>query len=123
MKQNPEDTTLTLDELRQMVQDGSYSVIMKKILRYAKNVSVKEQLKATISQVGTPTIFWTLSMTDFHLSDIHDLLSENVDCGGNLSSDVARRNIIENPHIVNWLFTVRVHNFVKFWLYKTMGAT
>jgi len=34
---------------------------------------VKEKLKATITQMGTPTIFWTLSMAGFHWPDIHDL--------------------------------------------------
>ena len=53
------------------------NIIMKKLLRYSKHVSgtnaywseVKEKLKATITQMGTPTIFWTLSMADFHWSD------------------------------------------------------
>ena len=83
IKQNPSDANLTLNELQEIVQSGTHEIIMRKLLRYAKNISgtnaywhdVKEQLKATIIQAGTPTIFWTLSCADFHWPEFHSLLS------------------------------------------------
>ena len=47
---------------------------MTKLLRYIKNFTwtnaygndIKGKLKATINQVGAPTIFWTLSYAKFH---------------------------------------------------------
>ena len=67
--------------------------------------------------MGTPSIFWTLSMADFHWPDIHDLFSINED-----DSNDFRQNIIDNPHIVDWLFTDRVKSFVKYWLYENLNA-
>ncbi|XP_066915540.1 uncharacterized protein [Clytia hemisphaerica] len=125
IKQNPGEANLSVEELCDLVRDNDHYVVMKKLQRYSKNVTgtnaywcdVKEKLKATITQMGTPTIFWTLSMADFHWPDIHDLFlsneSENTDF---------RQNIIDNPHIVDWLFTERVKNFVKHWLYESLNA-
>ena len=32
------------------------------------------------------------------------------------------KNIINNPHLIDWFFTVRVKNFIKLWLYEILGA-
>ncbi|XP_066921730.1 uncharacterized protein [Clytia hemisphaerica] len=126
LKQNPGEANLTINELQDMVREGSHATIMKKLMRYAKNVTgtnaywnqAKEELKATISQVGSPTIFWTLSCAEFHWPEYHALFSNDNDS----SSDTLRENIINNPHLIDWFFTVRVENFVKLWLYETLGA-
>ena len=89
-----------------MVQSGMHEIIMKKLLHYAKNVSGTnaywhddiEQLKATIIQAGTPTIFWTLSCAEFHWPDFHSLLSSDRE----LYSRILRDNIIYNPHLIDW---------------------
>ena len=73
IKQNPGEADMNLDDLRDLVRNNDYQFVMKKLQRYSKNVTgtnaywfdVKEKLKATITQMGTPTIFWTLSMADF----------------------------------------------------------
>lgn len=60
-----------------MLHSGNYSQLMY----YAKNVTgtnsywyqVKEQLKATLHQAGSPTIFWTLSCAEFHWPEFHAL--------------------------------------------------
>lgn len=114
---------MTLDELRDMMLNEDYNVVMKKLIRYSKNVTgtnaywcdVREKFKATIVQMGTPTIFWTLSMADFHWPDIHDLFFED-------GSTDYRQNIIDNPHVVDWLFTERVKSFVKHLLYESLNA-
>ena len=36
LKQNPGDANLTREELQEMIRDGSYNTVMKKLLRYAK---------------------------------------------------------------------------------------
>ncbi|XP_066914869.1 uncharacterized protein [Clytia hemisphaerica] len=126
IKQNPGEANLSIEDLQDLVRDNDHYVVMKKLQRYSKNVTgtnaywcdVKEKLKATITQMGTPTIFWTLSMADFHWPDIHDLFSSN---GESESADF-RQNIVDNPHIVDWLFTERVKSFVKHWLYESLNA-
>jgi len=55
-------------------------------------------------------------MADFHWPDIHDLFANEHD-----PTDF-RQNIINNPHIVDWLFTERVKSFVKHWLYESLNA-
>ena len=131
LKQNPGDANLSIDELRDMIINEDYNIVMKKLMRYSKNVTgtnaywcdVKDKLKATIIQMGTPTIFWTLSMADFHWPDIHDLFFTNDDDDDDERSANFRQNIIDNPHIVDWLFTERVKSFVKHWLYECMNAS
>ena len=109
IKQNPGEANMSIEDLQDLVRDNDHYVVMKKLQRYSKNVTgtnaywcdVKEKLKATITQMGTPTIFWTLSMADFHWPDIHDLFFSNDESE---SADF-RQNIVDNPHIVDWLLT------------------
>ena len=75
-------------------------------------------MKATIIQVGAPTIFWTLSCVEFHWPEYHALFGKDEIT----DSKTLRENIIYNPHLIDWFFTVRVENFVKHWLYEALGA-
>ena len=116
IKQNPGEASLTIDELQTMLISGTYSQIMSKLMHYAKNISgtnvywnqVKQELRAIINQVGSPTIFWTLSCADFHWPEFHQLFSTD-----NLSNEQIRQNVINNPHILDWFFTERTESFVK----------
>ena len=111
-QQNPGEANLTLEELHEMVSSGSYFKVVSKLMHYAKNVTgtnaycnqTKEQLKATITQLGAPTIFWTLSCADFHWPEFHTLFSTDTD------SVQLRSNVINHPHITDWLFTNRQKN-------------
>ena len=115
---------MTIDELRQMLQSGTYSGVMSIMMHYAKNVTrtsaywnqVKQELITTMQQIGAPTIFWTLSCADFHWPEFHSSFSPNTE------SYQLRQNVINNPHILDWLFTERTEKFVNWWLYKTLGA-
>ena len=78
LKQNPGEANLTLEELQHMLR-GDFNFVMKKLMRYTKNVTgtnaywndEKGKLRATITQVCAPTIFWTLSIAEFHWPEIH----------------------------------------------------
>ena len=115
IKQNPGEANLTFEELQEMLSSGS---VTSKLMHYAKNVTGtnaywnqrKEQLKATITQVGAPTISWTLSCADFHWPEFHTLFSNET------GSEQLRSNVINNPHLIDWLFTNRTEKFVKWWL-------
>ena len=101
--------------------------LMSKLMHYAKNVSgtnaywnrAKDDLKAIITQVGAPPIFWTLSCAEFHWPEFHNLCSDN----GETSDSECRANVINNPHLLDWFFTERTEQFVNYWLKKTLGAT
>jgi len=64
LKQNPSEATLTIDDLKQMLESNSYTTFMSKLMHYAKNITgtnaywskAKDDLKAIITQVGPPTI-------------------------------------------------------------------
>ena len=127
MKQTQNERLLTIEELRAMMDSGNYSQVMDKIIHYAKNVSGtnaywnnnKEKLKALITQKGSPTIFWTLSCAEFHWPEYHQLF-KTADETNIFHS--ARENVLNYPHILDFMFTERVEAFVKQWLYKTLGA-
>ena len=69
---------MTVEELKEILSNNSYSLLISKIQYYAKNISgtnsylyqVKEQLKATLT---IPIIFWALSCDEFHWPEVHAL--------------------------------------------------
>lgn len=123
LKQNPGEAHLTIDELREMDASDNSTAFMSKVSRYVANIAgsnaywhkVKEDLKAIITNVGTPTLFFTFSSGDMHWPEFHSLFGDN----NNNSSEVRRQNVINNPHVVDWLFTQRLESFIKHWLYNT----
>ena len=124
LKQNPSEAHLTIDELKQIAANNNSATFMSKVSRYVANISgtnaywhnVKENLKAIVTAVGTPSISFTFSSADMHWSELHDML------GSNTPSHERRQNVINNPHIVDWFFTKRLESFIKYWLYNTLDA-
>ena len=96
-------------------------------MHYGKNVSgtnaywsqAREDLKTIINQKGPPTIFWTLSCADFHWPEFHQLLRGDAD----IDNTERRENVVNNAHLLDWLFTERTEKCVKYWLKETLGAT
>ena len=131
LKQNPGEAHLTIDELREMATSNNANLFMSKVSRYVGNIAgtnaywnkVREELKAIITSVGAPTLFFTFSSADMHWPELHALFKAGTDCeAGNSTSNVRRQNVINNPHVVDWFFTQRLESFVKHWLYDTLGA-
>ena len=131
LKQNPGEAHLTIDELREMAASNNANVFMSKVSRYVGNIAgtnaywnrVREELKAIITSVGAPTLFFTFSSADMHWPELHALFKADTDSEmGNSTSEVRRQNVINNPHVVDWFFTQRLESFVKHWLYDTLGA-
>ena len=129
LKQHPGDARLTVEQLQQMLKSNSYSTLMSKLMHYAKNITgsnsywhkAKEDLRATISQVGPPTIFFTLSCAEYHWPEFHTLLTDS-DLK-DLLPETRQQHVMENPHLLDWLFTERTERFIKFWLKKSLGAS
>ena len=128
LKQNPSEAHLTIDELREMAENNDSASLISKVSRYIANIAgsnaywhkVKEDLKAIVTNVGTPTFFFTFSSADMHWPELHSLFYDSADL--ELSSQDRRHNVIDNPHIVDWFFTQRLESFVKYWLYDTLNA-
>ena len=129
LKQNPSDAKLTVEQLKQMLQSNNHSTLMSKLMHYAKNITgsnsywhkAKEDLRATVAQVGPPTIFFTLSCAEYHWPEFHNLLS-NDHCG-DITPKLRQKHVIDNPHLIDWFFTERTDRFVKFWLNKSLQAS
>ncbi|CAB3994683.1 ATP-dependent DNA helicase PIF1, partial [Paramuricea clavata] len=131
LKQNPGEAHLTIEELREMAASNNANVFMSKVSRYVGNIAgtnaywnrVREELKAIITSVGAPTLFFTFSSVDMHWPELHTLFNADTDNElGNSTSEVRRQNVINNPHVVDWFFTQRLESFVNHWLYDTLGA-
>ena len=79
---------------------------MSKISRYVGNITgtnaywhrVREDLKAIVTNVGVPTLFFTFSSADMHWPQLHDLFGTECE---NTTSEERRQNVINNPHIVD----------------------
>ena len=129
--QNPGEAHLTIDELREMATSNNANLFMSKVSRYVGNIAgtnaywnrVREELKAVITSVGAPTLFFTFSSADMHWPELHALFKAGTDCETDHStSNLRQQNVINNPHVVDWFFTQRLESFVKHWLYDTLGA-
>ena len=88
-----------------MASSNNTSAFMSKVSRYVANIAgtnaywhkVKEDLKAIVTNIGTPTFFFTFSSADMHWPELHSLFEEN---NSNISttSEERRQNVINNPH-------------------------
>lgn len=111
LKQNPGEQHLTMEELREMVNNNNTNLFLNKLSRYVTNITgsdaywykAKEDLKAIIQHAGPPTFFFTFSAADMHWPELHFLFGNERDEGitGSLS-EIRRNNVINNPHIVDW---------------------
>lgn len=79
---------------------------------------VREDLKAIVTTVGTPTLFFTFSLADMHWPELHALLGNE-----NGTNEERRQAVINNLQIFGlFFFSQRLESFVKHWLYKTLDA-
>ena len=124
LKQNPGEEFFTVEQLREMAETNNSAAFMSKVSRYVANIGgtnaywhrVKEDLKAIITNVGTPTLFFTFSSAYMHWPELHALFEKNSNVNTSLISEERRQNVINNPHIVDWFFAQRLESFVKYWL-------
>ena len=105
-----------------MAASNNANIFMSKVSRYVGNIPgtntywnrVREELKAIITSVGPPTLFFTFSSADMHWPELHDLFKADTDSElGNSTSDELRKNMINNPHVVDWFFHTKVRKLCK----------
>lgn len=102
LKQHQSEAHLTIDELREMSISNNSSAFISKISRYAANFAgsnaywckVREDLKAIVTTVGTPTSFFTFSSADMHWPELHALFGNQ-----NMTSQERRQAVINNPQL------------------------
>ncbi len=113
LKQNPGEAHLTIDELREMATRNNANLFMSKVSRHVGNIAgtnaywnrVREELKAIITSVGAPTLFFTFCSADMHWPELHALFKAGTDCEtDNCTSEERQQNVINNPHVVGCFF-------------------
>ena len=105
VKQNRSEAHLTIEDLRNMTMNNSSS-FMSELSRYVANITgsnaywyrIREDLKAIIACKEAPTIFFTFSSADMQWPELHSLFDEN---SGDLNHEQRRKNVIDNPHLVD----------------------
>jgi hypothetical protein len=83
------------------------------------------KLRDMISQIGTPTFFYTLSMADLSWPDLHALMPEDPfrpNISSNESYLICTRNVANNPHIVASYLSTR-HRFFRDTILQHLGLT
>jgi len=76
------------------------------------------ELLATIEQRGLPTFFFTFSYANLHLPDLHRLMP-----GGPSTSRSQRyKNVLNNPHLVDWYYSYRLSHFIKVVFENILGS-
>jgi ATP-dependent DNA helicase PIF1 len=111
---------MTVGQLKQALAADDGRQLAMKIVRCVKTVRgtrpywFLEGAKLTdmISQIGTPTLFYTLSMADLSWPDLHRLMPEDPfrqDLTVAQSFQIRSRNIANNPHIVSAYLMLKHH--------------
>lgn len=70
------------------------------------------ELLSMVRQIGTPTIFFTLSAADYHWPDLYRIISPEIPTT-ELTNQMRRRIMHENPNLTAWFFNKRCEIFMK----------
>lgn len=102
---------MTIGQLKENLSHDDGGTLAAKIVRCVKKVRGTRpywfmegaKLKDMIQQIGTPTLFYTLSMADLSWPDLHRLMANDPFRPGLSESEsyqVRSHNLANNPHIV-----------------------
>lgn len=106
LRQNPEEATLTVEELKQKLAEGTCDNLLSKMHLYTANVTGSDsywharrcELEAIFEQKKPATIFFTMSFADNHWPDLHRLLPT----GENVDAKTKRMAAIRYSHLCDW---------------------
>ncbi|RMZ93574.1 ATP-dependent DNA helicase pif1, partial [Brachionus plicatilis] len=100
-----------------MLNDGSAEQLLRRMTPYSANITGsnaywfqrRSELESTFEQKKPATVFFTFSYADNYWEDLHRLLP------GGFSTDPKKRyfNVLNNPHLVDWYFGIRLNEFLK----------
>ena len=116
IKQHPQDALLSVEELRDMVGNGS-EAFSNRVLHFATSLrgtrpywfKQRSRLIAMVNSLGLPTIFFTHSAADTQWPELANLI-----CKNNPQSKAKRTEaVIKNPAIADWFFFQQIKLFIK----------
>ena len=120
---NISHNNMTVGQLREALRGQDGLELASKIVRCLKSVRGTRpywfveggKLQDMIEQLGTPTLFYTLSMADLYWPDLHRLMPDDPFRDGLTSRQsflIRSRNIANNPHIVSSYLSIK-HHYLK----------
>ena len=124
MKQNPGDANLTISELKAAISNGDSSQLMKRMCAYSSNITGSDsywhkrrcELEANFEQKAPATIFFNFSYADNHWNDLHRLMpryfNQENEAIKELDNNFKYREVVNNPHLVDWYFSYRLNYFL-----------
>ena len=109
---------MTVAQLRFALKEDRGHILASKIVRCLQTVRGTRpywhmegaKLRQMIEQIGTPTLFYTLSMADLSWPDLHRLMPEDpfqIGLTAGESFRIRSRNLANNPHIVSAYLSVK----------------
>ena len=118
LKQHPNDATLTLQQLKNMIGQPNSEQLMSRLHEYISKVQGTKhywyqrslELKALIQTKGPPTFFWTVSAADTYWPELHKLIPHD---NSNPTHFQKIQGVISNPHTTDWYFTKRLSDLIK----------
>jgi hypothetical protein len=124
---------MTVAQLRAALHEKSGHILSSKIVRCLQTVRGTRpywhmeggKLRDMITQIGTPTLFYTLSMADLSWPDLHRLMPENPFAPGISNGESYRirsRNLANNPHIVSVYLSIK-HKHLRDTIFHHLDVT
>ena len=113
VRQNPHDAHLTVDELKDMVGNDTFS---NRVLHFGASLrgtrqfwfKQKSRLVAMVDTLGLPTVFFTHSAADLQWPELARLLGVEDPA----TSTARSKAVVENPCLADWFFYQRIVKFM-----------
>jgi len=125
VRQNPHDGQLSVDDLRNMVEQDSNN-LSNRILHFGSSLRGTRQfwqrqrsrLTAMVDTLGLPTAFFTLSAADLQWPELANLLGVEP----TQNSAARSKAVVENPCMADWFFYHRLTEFMEVFYVDILGA-
>ncbi|XP_059076868.1 uncharacterized protein LOC131031330 [Cryptomeria japonica] len=121
---------ITINELRQHMENMPQSHLADRLMRFGTSLrgtrsywaKCRAELIDMIHQIGSPTIFFTLSAADMYWPDLHALMPGTSPTTPREAQNWRKQNVINYPHIVAHYMHLRHSIFRKEILEKGMNV-
>jgi len=120
----------TVSDLRQCLHDSPDSKLPEKIMQFGSAIRGtrsfwnrrRSELTDMITQIGSPTFFFTLSTADTKCHDLHMIMPPSVPSNSVNHFQWKIQNIIKNPHLTAQYMHCRFTIFLEEILQKGLHA-
>ncbi|XP_057825708.1 uncharacterized protein LOC131037537 [Cryptomeria japonica] len=130
IKRNLGELPITIMELRKHMENIPNSHLADRLMQFGTTLrgtrsywtKCRAELTDMLHQIGTPTIFFTLSAIDLYWPDLHALMPSITPSNPREAQLWRKKNVIDYPHIVAQYMHLRNSNFRKHVLEKGLDV-